>query len=154
MVLRYGPVRKKGSTVSSPEPVAVAAAQPAVFTVNQLGTGQAVVTVIRTASLADAGHPAKAGDVIVIYCGGLGEVRPPVASGAAAPASPQSQTALPAVTIGGKPAEVLSSGLIPHFAGLYQVNAIVPGGVNPGDDVPLVLTIAGQTSPTVTMAVR
>ncbi|MBZ5595662.1 MAG: hypothetical protein LAP39_25770 [Acidobacteriia bacterium] len=96
----------------------------------------------------------KAGDVIVVYCAGLGTVTAPVASGAAAPADPLSRTVTPVVTIGGLPAQVMFSGLTPGYAGLYQVNAVVPAGVTPGDDVPLVLTIAGQASPAVTIAVR
>jgi uncharacterized protein (TIGR03437 family) len=43
------------------------------------------------------------------------------------------------VTIGGVDAEVLYAGLAPTFSGLYQVNVRIPAGVEPGDDVPLVL---------------
>jgi uncharacterized protein (TIGR03437 family) len=58
------------------------------------------------------------------------------------------------VTIGGVAAVVNFAGLSPGYPDLYQVNAVVPAGVTPGDQVPVVLNIAGQTSPTVTMAVR
>lgn len=61
------------------------------------------------------------------------------------------------VTIGDKPAEVSFSGLTPGFAGLYQINAVVPSGIVTGDEVPVVIRVAGQTSPVsppVTMAVR
>jgi len=51
-------------------------------------------------------------------------------------------------------AQVAFSGLTPGFAGLYQVNAVVPSGIAAGDTVPVVLSVAGQTSPAVTMAVR
>jgi uncharacterized protein (TIGR03437 family) len=147
-------VVRNGTTQSAPQMVPVAPAQPAVFTVNQQGTGQAVATVGNSATLADANHPVKAGDVIVIYCAGLGAVTPPVASGAAAPVNPLSRTATPAVTVGGQPALVQFSGLTPGYAGLYQINAVVPAGVTAGDEVPVVVTIAGQTSPPVTIAVR
>lgn len=46
------------------------------------------------------------------------------------------------------------AGLAPGFTGLYQVNAIVPQGLSPGNEVPLLLTVAGQTSQPVIMAVR
>lgn len=59
-----------------------------------------------------------------------------------------------AVTIGGRDAQVLFAGLAPGFAGLYQVNAIVPGGVAPGTGVDLTVTVSGQTSQTVTIGVR
>lgn len=58
------------------------------------------------------------------------------------------------MTIGGKRAQVQFAGLTPGFAGLYQINAVVPAGVTPGNDVSLQLTIAGQSSPVVTIAVR
>jgi uncharacterized protein (TIGR03437 family) len=48
----------------------------------------------------------------------------------------------------------LFAGLAPEFAGLYQVNAIVPSGITPASDVPLVISVAGQTSAPVTIAVK
>jgi len=107
-----------------------------------------------SANLADATHPVKAGDALVIYCAGLGAITPPVANGGASPAAPLSQTGTPTVTIGHRPAHVLFSGLAPGFAGLYQVNVTVPAEVTPGDEVPVVIGIAGQTSPAVTISVR
>ena len=58
------------------------------------------------------------------------------------------------VTIGGQPAAVAYSGLTAGFPGLYQVNVLVPVGIATGDAVPVVMTVAGQTSATVTMAVH
>lgn len=58
------------------------------------------------------------------------------------------------LTIGEISAQVQFSGLAPGFSGLYQVNAVVPDGVTAGSDVPVVLTVAGQSSPIVTMAVQ
>jgi len=43
--------------------------------------------------------------------------------------------------------------LAPGFAELYQINAAVPAGVS-GNSVPVVLTVAGQPSRMVTMAVQ
>ncbi|OFV96445.1 MAG: hypothetical protein A3H28_01925 [Acidobacteria bacterium RIFCSPLOWO2_02_FULL_61_28] len=154
---RYQVVVQRGSSYSVPEPITVAAAQPAVFTKDQSGKGQGLVFVSTPAGLvlAEAASPARAGDAVVIYCSGLGEVNPPVAAGAAAPASPLSVTANPvSVTMGGREAQVLFAGLSPGFAGLYQVNAVVPPGISPGNETPVSLTVAGQTPPPVTMAVR
>ena len=154
---RYQVVVQRGSSYSVPEPITVAAAQPAVFTKDQSGKGQGLVFVSTPAGLvlAEAASPARAGDAVVIYCSGLGEVNPPVAAGAAAPAYPLSVTANPvSVTMGGREAQVLFAGLSPGFAGLYQVNAVVPPGISPGNETPVSLTVAGQTSPPVTMAVR
>jgi len=146
-------VVQKGSSITVPEPVTLAAAQPAIFTRNQGGTGQGIV-VSPSGQFYDPGNPARPGDVIVIYCAGLGEVSPPVPAGAAAPATPLSLvTAKVSLVIGGREARVLFAGLAPGYAGLYQVNAIVPEDAPPGDAVPVVLTVADQASPTVTMAV-
>ncbi|MGO9129961.1 MAG: hypothetical protein ACLQIS_09545 [Bryobacteraceae bacterium] len=37
---------------------------------------------------------------------------------------------------------------------MYQVNVAVPAGIATGDAVPVVLSVAGQSSPPVTIAVR
>jgi uncharacterized protein (TIGR03437 family) len=58
------------------------------------------------------------------------------------------------VTIGGLDAAVQFAGLAPGFAGLYQLNVVVPGGVAAGDAVPVVVSVAGQASPPVTLAVQ
>ena len=92
---------------------------------------------------------------MVIYCAGLGAVNPLVEAGQPAPRSPLAQTVNPvALTIGGREARLLFTGLAPDFAGLYQINAVVPEGVTPGDQVLVGLTVVGQTSPPVTIAVR
>jgi uncharacterized protein (TIGR03437 family) len=58
------------------------------------------------------------------------------------------------VTIGGVTAQAQFAGLAPGYPDLYQVNAGVPSGVQAGSALPVVLSIAGQISPPVTMAVR
>jgi uncharacterized protein (TIGR03437 family) len=146
---------QNGNTLSVPEDVGVAAAQPAVFTTNQQGTGQGVILRGDQVTLAQPGTPADRGETIVIYCTGLGVVTPPVRTGAPAPSQPLSRTvSATTVTIGGKAADVLFAGLTPGYFGLYQVNATVPLSVQPGDAVPVVVSLAGQTSPAVTMAIR
>ena len=73
----------------------------------------------------------------------------------AAPSTPLANTQNPVkVTIGGQAAQVQYCGLAPGYAGLYQVNVVVPAGIAPGNEVPVTLTVAGQTSPVVTMGVR
>jgi len=57
-------------------------------------------------------------------------------------------------TIGGQPAKVLFAGLAPGFAGLYQVNVVVPTGVTTGADIPVILTTAGFSSTPVTVAIK
>ncbi|MBC8165848.1 MAG: putative Ig domain-containing protein [Bryobacteraceae bacterium] len=147
-------VRRSG-TLSSPEAITVASVQPAVFTTNQQGTGQGIITNGVTNLLANSDNPLRAGNVMVIYCTGLGLVNPAVQEGRAAPSNPLSRTVNPVtVSIGGTSAAINFAGLAPNFAGLYQVNAVVPVGVQPGPQVPVVLSIGGQASPTVTVAIE
>jgi len=141
---------QRGLTYATPVYVDVAAAQPAVF---QSG-GQGIITDANW-HLIGPGNPAPAGDVVVILCAGLGAVNPPVGDGVATPNSPLSWTVNPVtVTIGGQNAKVWFSGLTPGFVGLYQINATVPQGVAPGDQVPVVLNVAEQTSQTVVTSIR
>jgi uncharacterized protein (TIGR03437 family) len=145
---------KGASFVTVPETITVAAARPGIFTTSQDGRGQGVI--MDTANrLVDSANPAKAGDVVVVYCTGLGATNPAVRSGEAAPASPLAKVTTPVqVTIGGQPAVVQFAGLTPNFVGLYQVNVQIPAGVTPGSSVPLVISQDGVPSNTVTLAVR
>jgi uncharacterized protein (TIGR03437 family) len=105
--------------------------------------------------LADSTHPVTAGQTVVIYCTGLGEVNPPVPAGNPTPLSPLTNTVnTVTATIGGVPAQVGFAGLTPGSTGLYQVNAVVPSGVTPGDSVLVVLTAAGQSSVPVKISVK
>ena len=146
---------QRGPALSVGDSLTVAPAQPAIFTQSQQGSGQGAIVNGVTGILADAGAPVQAGDVVSIYCTGLGPVDPSVPSGAVAPSLPLSQTRnAVTVTIGGIPATVNFAGLAPGFAAVYQVNAVVPAGVAAGSGVQVTLTVAGQVSPPVTIAVR
>ena len=143
---------------SPPETLVVAPAEPTVFTQDQSGAGAGVIFVVKPDGkqfLNTASAPASAGDALVIYCSGLGAVTPPVPDGSAAPSSPAAKTTAPiTVTIGGNTAPVTFSGLVPGYAGLYQVNVTVPGGIAPAADVPLVITAGSASSPAVTLAIQ
>ena len=91
---------------------------------------------------------------MILYLTGEGAVTPPVTDGVAAPSSPLSLVTAPVqVTIGGKAAEVTYQGLAPGFAGLAQLNVIVPSGLTPGDQ-PVFVTISGIPSNTGLITVR
>lgn len=144
----------RGTALSVPQGVTIAAAAPGIFAT---ASGQGIVEGFDGSAytLADASHPVQAGQTIVIYCTGLGEVDPPVVAGSPTPMSPISSTVNPVtLTIGGIPAQVAFAGLTPGQTGLYQVNAVVPQGVTPGNQVQVVMTAAGQQSAPVTIAVK
>ena len=47
-----------------------------------------------------------------------------------------------------------SAGLTPGSAGVYQISVVVPASAPTGNSVPVTVTVAGQTSNVVTMAVQ
>ena len=135
--------------------VTLAPYAPGIFSINGTGSGQGAIQ-NSSFQLVDISNPAHAGSTtIVIYCTGLGTVTNQPPTGQIALANPLSQTTtLPLVYIGGVAASVSFSGLVPGEVGLYQVNAIVPGGVAPGLLVPVSLAIGGVSSNTVTIVVQ
>ena len=108
------------------------------------------------AALADCGEPVSPGVILQIFLTGLGKATPggdpeglPLPAGELNPGG-YNTVETPEVTIGGMPAIVDFSGLAPGFSGLYQINARVPLGALPGDQVPLTIRMpseaAGDTS--------
>ena len=104
-------------------------------------------------TLVSAAKPASGGETVVMYATGLGATNPSFATGTAV--NQINTMVLPVtVTIGGMNAPVTYSGLTQGFAGLYQVNAIVPYGLTGSQ--PVVVTVAGTYSSRtgVTMSLR
>jgi len=148
---------QRGNALSIPIELDVAPANPGIFGYPLPGdpaTQGAIVNAV-TYAVADPSSPVQAGNVLAIFCTGLGAVNPPVADGAGSPASPLAYTVTPAtVTIGGVNAPVSFSGLAPGFVGLYQVDATVPSGIATGKSVPVVVSLAGVSGPPVTISVE
>ena len=144
------------STAGATQTVTVAPAAPAIFTINESGTGQGAIQ-DSSYRLVDASNPATPGTTtILIYCTGLGAVSAnQPATGAAASTTALAPTVtLPTVTIGGVTATPSFSGLAPGYVGLYQVNVPVPATVAAGSAVPVTISMDGATSNTVTIAVE
>jgi uncharacterized protein (TIGR03437 family) len=128
---------------------AFGAYSPAIFTLGESGSGQGVVLIAGTGLIAGGRKSpgfrlARKGEVLEIYCTGLG----PVIDGRT--------VSVPAVSIAGAPAEVLSSGLAAGLSGVYQVNARIPTGASTGIAVPLSLRVGPDRIPSneVTVAIR
>jgi len=120
---------------------------------NNQGTGEAVV-LDSSYHPVNSSNPAISGSNISIYCTGLGAVSYPPPTGSPALSSPLSYTTTtPIVTIGGTPVTPSFSGLAPGFVGLYQVNVLVPTATASGSEVPVVISMGGQASNTVTIPV-
>jgi uncharacterized protein (TIGR03437 family) len=139
----------------TPQTVTVAPFAPGIFTQNASGGGPGAI-LDASYQLVTASNPVTAGTgFIQIYCTGLGAVTNQPRDGAVAPESPLAETtAAPVVTIGGVTVPVYYSGLAPGFVGLYQVNAGLPANIPAGEAVPVVVTIGGVASNTVTIAVQ
>ena len=150
-----------GSLASSPQTMSLAPFAPGIFTLDGSGTGQGAVltggdSLIAAPTGAAGRRPARRGEVISIYCTGLGPVsNQPATGSAASPGSALSSTvSTPEVTIGTIAAHVSFSGLAPGAVGLYQVNVQVPVDAPAGDAVAVILSIGGVASNTVTIAVQ
>jgi uncharacterized protein (TIGR03437 family) len=71
-----------------------------------------------------------------------------------APAQPLARTrVLPNVTIGGRQADVVFSGLAPGNVGLYQLNVVVPADA-PAGIQPVVISANGITSKTTNLVIQ
>ena len=152
-----------GPAVSDPITVPLAAYAPGLFTVDFSAEGQAAISIAHTEGVIPAPvgsipgaatRPARRGEFLTIWCIGLGPVTNPPPSGEEAGIPAPLTTTQPTVTIGGVEASIRFSGLSPGLVGLYQVNVRVPEDAPSGDAVPLVLTIAGIASNTVTIAIE
>ncbi len=136
----------RGNAVSVPVSLAVFASEPSILSASGSGSGQGLIFNAITGTRADTNAPAGTGDYLVIYALGLGAVTPNLAIGNGTPSSPYEYAVAPVtVTIGGIPATVLFAGLTPGYVGLYQVNVMMPGGVTPGSQVPVTVSVAGKS---------
>jgi uncharacterized protein (TIGR03437 family) len=130
----------------------VLSAAPAVFMSGSAGPTTGLATVVRAANnqIVTPTNPIRPGDTLVIYLTGMGLTTPAVTAGWAAPASPLAfASTVPTVTLGGASLNVQYAGLAPGEVGVYQINAVVPGGVTQGLSEPLVIS-QGSTSGAIT----
>ncbi|MGO9229446.1 MAG: BACON domain-containing protein [Bryobacteraceae bacterium] len=147
-------------TPSNTLTLAVQAATPGLLTLDRSGIGPGAI-LNQDYSTNTAANPAPRGQAIMIYCVGGGVTNPPSTDGAII-ATPQPPALPPvlaqpvSVTIGNINATVLYGGAVAgSIAGLTQINAVIPAGVTPGANVPLVIQIGNWQSQTgVTVAVQ
>jgi uncharacterized protein (TIGR03437 family) len=92
--------------------------------------------------------PVQPGSLLTAFCTGLGPVSNQPASGSPALDLTSTTINAPTVTIGGFPAEVVFSGLVPGVVGIYEVSFKLPETLKFGPAIPLQLSIAGVDSNT------
>ena len=161
---------------SNPREIEIHDYSPGIFTLSQNGEGQGIVVFANTPDLAapvgtvGGSRPATAGDLLTIYANGLGPVDPPLEEGHNS-CEPDGlclpdgsnvvlhhTTMTPVIRIGGVevPSEnVVFSGSSPASVGVNEIVFEMPGGIPPGDAVPITIEIGGVVSKDdVTMAVK
>lgn len=142
--------------------VPLATFAPAIFSMNQQGTGQGAVTFANTATWAAppgsidgaSSRAATAGDYITIACLGLGPVNNTPPTGTATPDGTSTTVSQVSVLLNGVSVPAAFAGLAPGEVGVYQVNVQIPANAPSGNAVPLAISVGGVTSNTVTIAIQ
>ncbi len=140
---------------SDPFPLAVSATAPGLFTSGAIGTGQGSI-LNQDGTVNSAANPASLGSSVVLWATGEGITDPPGVDGRPAVDVLPKPLAAVTVDIGGLPATVQYAGAAPHYMpGVLQINARMSPNVQPGNNVPVHITIGGVSSQAgVTLAVR
>jgi uncharacterized protein (TIGR03437 family) len=149
-----------GGIASQPFTVAIATADPGIYSLASSGQGQgAILNFDPTTGNYTVNSNAQAaprGSEVVLYITGAGATTSAV-DNQLIPLSPAvTPLQTPSVTIGGQGATLLGAQApIGSTPGLMQINVTVPASVHPGPALPVVVTIGGiQSQPGLTMAVK
>jgi uncharacterized protein (TIGR03437 family) len=118
-------------------------AVPAIFTQTGTGSGPASALQALSGIVVSAIAKARAGDIVSLYLTGLGatETRDGL----------QWAKLQPKLFVGNLEAQITYAGRAPGFAGLDQINFVVPAGVPSGDSTPLRVESNGRVSNVVTL---
>lgn len=140
---------------SDPVRVAVASAQPALFSRNYSGTGQGVIY-NQNGTTNSASNPATRGTIITMYLTGDGLTTPSGVDGKLGDMNPAKPILPVAVYLNGFQAELIYAGGVKDaVAGVFQVNARVPLQVPVSDAVSVMVNVGSGATPFgVTLATR
>ncbi len=140
---------------STPITLPVAVAAPGIFTAAANGLGQAAA-VNQDGTINSVSNPIRKGAVILLYLTGDGQTNPAGTNGKLALDTFPLTAADISVTIGGVRAAVQYAGVAPlSVAGVAQFNVVIPDSAPSGNDIAVVVTVAGVTSPgATTIAVK
>jgi len=135
--------------------VTMAQNAPGIFTYQRAPGAIDPVILHTDFQLVSPARPAAAGEVLIIYATGVGDLNNRPSTGAATPSSPLPVARVtPVITIGGAAAEVLFAGLAPNFVGLVQFNVRTPATLPAGATLPLVIRFGSAASQPVNLIVR
>jgi endo-1,4-beta-xylanase len=143
-----------GAVVSNTATLPVAAAAPAIFALNESGSGPGAILNVNY-SVNSASNPVAAGGAILVYGTGGGAIVGGATDGALAPGVASLVTQPVTATIGGVTANVLYAGPAPGLVnGAVQVNLQIPAGLASGPQ-PVVITVGTAVSQSgITVAVK
>ena len=132
------------------------ASAPEFFYAANNANGRNPVSAVDGLTGAQLGDPAQLGglftlaypgEVVTIYCTGLGLTTPAFAAGQlATSAAPVDNIAVMIDGVAVDPSAVQYAGVVPGAAGLYQLNLQLPMSLTPGDHS-IVMVVNGATSP-------
>ncbi len=135
----------RGDLESVPQNLYITDKNPALFLASNDETrpGLFVVTRGGTSFQVDVDHPALAGDVLTVTATGLGWTD-----------GDGKVTGAVVLKIGGVSIIPSSSTLASGVIGVYEVTVTVPAGITPGNEVPVTISVDGQASKAVTIAIQ
>lgn len=139
---------------STPRSFRVVASSFGTFSLNQGGSGPGVITNYESQTsqpINTALKAAKPGQTLILYGTGLGGLPAGTPDNGAAPALAINQSSVE-LYVGGRRASVAYAGRAPGFAGLDQINFVVPNGVD-GCSIPVGIKIGNIVSNYTTIAV-
>ena len=114
-----------------------------------LWNGNNAVAVHQNGQVISSDSPAVPGEIVVIYAAGLGRTAPDTSGGqlatAAFPIYYASQLQVMFNGLPSPPGSILYAGLTPGFAGLYQINVVLPSDLSPNPQIQV--SVGSQVSP-------
>lgn len=137
-----------GEFSSAVQTLPLRAANPAAFEYTEPGSNRRYIAALDGEfNLISSTNRARRGQAAQLFVNGMGAVNNTPGSGQISPSSPLANTnAVPEVRIGGRPAQVVFSGLAPGIVGLYQLNVVIPQDAPTGVDVELTIQQSGISS--------
>jgi uncharacterized protein (TIGR03437 family) len=143
--------------LTTPESVAVAESQPAIFELPSSFDGpDRAAAINQDGTLNSTNNPAASGSVITVFLTGQGPLTAAVATGAAAPPSPNLALASLAAsaTLDGKSVALEFVGLTPGFVGLLQANVRLGQIAAEQGAAALTITVGDQTAIPLSVSVK
>ncbi len=134
-------VRQSTGQIYGDSEIGLAPSDPALFTANSSGAGQAAAINFVDGSINSPLNPVARGQILELFGTGIGPVtnappdgQPPTGS---VPAPDKPQILIGGATAFLNPSNILYSGLAPTLVGVWQINLTIPADANVGSSIPI-----------------